>query len=185
VHEPLLLFGYNEVHEYSLILLSRRQGMASKSKTRKSWQEKLADSKDLPKVVEINEKMSKRWGTGTVVIPAPREVAEIMGKVPRGKLITINEIREILAERHCASIGCPITTGIFAWVAAHAAEEAAAEGKRETIPYWRTLKSGGIINEKYPGGVEAQGRLLEKEGHKVIQKGKNYLVVDFEKCLMR
>jgi alkylated DNA nucleotide flippase Atl1 len=185
VHEPLLLFGYNEVYEYGLILLPRRQGMASKSKTRKSWQEKLADSKDLPKVVEINEKMSKRWGTGTVVIPAPREVAEIMGKVPRGKLITINEIREILAERHCASIGCPITTGIFAWVAAHAAEEAAEEGKKVTIPYWRTLKSGGIINEKYPGGVEAQKRLLEKEGHKVVQKGKNYLVADFEKCLMR
>ncbi len=159
--------------------------MGSKSQPRKSWQEKLADSKDLPKVVEINDKMSKRWGTGTVVIPAPREVAEIMGKVPRGKLITINEIREILAERHCASIGCPITTGIFAWVAAHAAEEAATEGKRETIPYWRTLKSRGVINEKYPGGVETQKRLLEGEGHKIIQKGKNYLVADFEKCLMR
>jgi alkylated DNA nucleotide flippase Atl1 len=159
--------------------------MAGKSKPRKSWQEKLADSKDLPKVVEINEKMSKRWGTGTVVIPAPREVAEIMGKVPKGKLVTINEIREILAQRHCASIGCPITTGIFAWVAANAAEEATAEGKKEAIPYWRTLKTGGIINEKYPGGVEAQKRLLEKEGHKVVQKGKNYLVADFEKCLVR
>jgi len=34
-------------------------------KPRKSWQEKLADSKDLPKVVEINNKMSKRWGTGS------------------------------------------------------------------------------------------------------------------------
>ena len=46
------------------------------SKKRKSWQEKLADDKDLPKVVEITDKMSKRWGTSTVVIPAPREVAE-------------------------------------------------------------------------------------------------------------
>ena len=159
--------------------------MSGKSKPRKSWQEKLADSKDLPKVVKINDRMSKRWGTGTVAIPAPKEVAEIMGKVPKGKLITINEIREILAKKHCASIGCPITTGIFAWVAANAAEEAAAEGKKDTIPYWRTLKSSGVINEKYPGGVEAQKRLLEKEGHKVIQKGKNYLVVDFEKFLVR
>ena len=139
-----------------------------------------APYRDLPKVVEINDRMSKRWGTGTLVIPAPKEVAEIMGKVPRGKLITINEIREILAKRHCASIGCPITTGIFAWVAANA-----AEGKKDTIPYWRTLKSSGIINEKYPGGVESQKRLLEKEGHKVVQKGKNYKVVDFEKSLVR
>jgi len=159
--------------------------MADKSKSRKSWQEKLADSRDLPKVVAINDKMSKRWGTGTLVIPAPKEVAEIMANVPRGKLITINEIREILAKRHCASIGCPMTTGIFAWVAANAAEEAVAEGKKDTIPYWRTLKTGGIINEKYPGGVEAQKRILEKEGHKVVPKGKNYRVADFEKCLVR
>ncbi len=41
---------------------------------KKSWGEKLADSKDLPKVAEITEKMSKRWGEGTFVIPAPREV---------------------------------------------------------------------------------------------------------------
>ena len=32
------------------------------AKSRKSWQEKLADSKDLPKVQEITDKMSKRWG---------------------------------------------------------------------------------------------------------------------------
>ena len=55
------------------------------AKLRKSWQEKLANSKDLPKVVEITDKMSKRWGTGTVVIPAPREVDEIMREVPKGK----------------------------------------------------------------------------------------------------
>jgi hypothetical protein len=154
-------------------------------RARKSWQEKLADSKDLPKVVEINERMSKRWGTGTCVIPAPKEVDEIMKKVPKGKLITINEIREILAKRHRASIGCPITTGIFAWVAAHAAVEATLEGKKNTTPYWRTLKTGGIINERYPGGVQDQKKLLEKEGHKVVPKGKNYVVADYEKFLVR
>jgi len=75
------------------------------AKPRKSWQEKLADDKDLPKVIEITDNMSKRWGTGTCVIPAPREVNEIMKKVPRGKLITINEIRAMLAQKHGASIG--------------------------------------------------------------------------------
>jgi len=54
------------------------------AKPRKTWQEKLADSKDLPKVAEITGKMSKRWGTGTVVILAPMEVDEIMRKVPKG-----------------------------------------------------------------------------------------------------
>lgn len=154
------------------------------AKRAKSWQEKLADSKGLPKVERITPKMSKRWGRGTVVIPAPKEVDEIMRSVPKGKLITINKIRSILAKRHNATIGCPITTGIFAWIAAKAAEEAKREGKRNITPYWRTLRTGGIINEKYPGGVEAQKRLLEKEGHRIIQKGRKYVVADFEKYLV-
>jgi len=153
------------------------------AKLRKSWQEKLADSKDLPKVEKITPKMSQRWGKGTVVIPAPKGVDEIMKKVPKGKVITINQIRATLAKRHKATIGCPMTTGIFAWIAANAAEEQAKEGKKNITPYWRTLKTGGVINEKYPGGIEAQKRLLEKEGHKILQKGKKYVVADFEKHL--
>ena len=151
---------------------------------RKTWSEKLRDNKGLPKVQEITGKMSKRWGTGTVVIPAPMEIDEIMRKVPAGKLVMINEIRVALAKKHGATIGCPITTGIFAWVAANAAEEERKEGKA-IMSYWRTLKTGGIINEKYPGGVETQKKLLEKEGHQVVQKGKKYIVVDYEKALAR
>ena len=154
------------------------------SPKKKSWTEKLADDKGLPKVEEITEKMSKRWGSGTVVIPAPMEVDAIMKKVPKGKLITINEIRSILAEKHNATIGCPITTGIFAWVAAHAAEEQRREGKKDITPYWRTLKSGGNVNEKYPGGADGQKKTLEDEGHKIIKKGKKYIVVDYEKSLI-
>ncbi len=156
------------------------------SKTHKSWQEKLADDKDLPKVVEINDKMSKRWGTGTVVIPAPKEVDGIIKQVPKGKLITTGQIRETVARKHGATIGCPLTTGIFASIAAHAAEEAVAEGKQDITPYWQTLKSGGELNEKYPGGIETQAAHLREEGHTVEpSKGKKPpKVKDFEKVLV-
>jgi hypothetical protein len=156
------------------------------AKVKKSWREKLADDKDLPKVVEITPDMSQRWGTGTVVIPAPREVDEIMRSVPKGKLITINRIRERLAKKHGASIGCPITTGIFAGIAARAAEEDAAEGKKDITPYWRTLRVGGTLNEKYPGGVEAQAKRLREEGHTIEpnRSGKPKKVKDFERALV-
>jgi alkylated DNA nucleotide flippase Atl1 len=158
------------------------------SKTlRKSWQEKLSDSKDLPRVVEINERMSQRWGTGTCAIPAPKEVDEFMRAVPIGKLTTINDIRAALAHRHGATIGCHITTGIFAGIAARAAEEAVAEGKKDITPYWRTLKSGGDLNPKYPGGVEAQAARLKDEGH-AIELGRDKQpkrVKDFEKHLVK
>jgi alkylated DNA nucleotide flippase Atl1 len=147
---------------------------------RKTWREKLADDKDLPKVVKITGKMTQRWGKGTVVIAAPREVDAIMQLVPEGKLITINEIRQLVAKKHKATIACSITTGIFAWIAAHAAEEAALAGEAEFTPYWRTLKTGGELNSKYPGGIPRIKSLLEAEGHTVIAKGKRHVVADYE-----
>jgi hypothetical protein len=152
---------------------------------RKTWREKLAADKDLPKVVEMTGKMSTRWGKGTVAIPAPREVDAIMRKVPEGKLITINEIRELVAKKHKATIGCPITAGIFAWIAAHAAAESEAAGDVEITPYWRTLKSGGELNPKYPGGIAQLKVRLEAEGHAVVAKGRRYFVEDFAAKLVR
>ena len=156
--------------------------MAYKKKT---WQEKLTDSKDLPKVVKLTGRQVKIWGRGTMAIASPMEVNNIMKKVPPGKLITINRIREKIAKKHKATIGCPITTGIFSWIAANAADEAKKEGRQNTIPYWRTLKEGGIINEKYPGGIEGQVELLESEGHSIVQKGKHWIVQNWESSLVR
>ena len=147
--------------------------MSAKKSTRKSWQEKLADNKGLPKVVKIAGKMRKSWGTGTVAITSPMEVDALMRRVPKGKVTTINHLRTAIACKHAATIGCPITTGIFAWIAAHAAEEAAVAGRKRITPWWRTLKSNGELNEKYPGGVKAQAARLRAEGHKIAPgKGK-------------
>ena len=154
-------------------------------KPRKSWREKLADSKGLPKIARIEGRMTTKWGRGTMVIPAPLEVDALMKKVPRGLVTTINELRAALARAHRVDIGCPITTGIFAWIAAHAAEEDAAAGRKRITPYWRTLKLGGELNAKYPGGVAALRKLLRAEGQKVVQKGKRWLVQDFEKKLFK
>jgi hypothetical protein len=153
---------------------------------KKSWAEKLKDSKDLPKVVTLTPQQAKKWGQGnTMAIPSPFEVNAIMKRVPVGKLITINRIREKIAKKHKAAIGCPITTGIFSWIAANAAAENAEKGIKNITPYWRTLKQGGIINDKYPGGIAHLALLLKKEGHHIIKKGKNWLVQDWEKSLVK
>ena len=51
-------------------------------------------------------------------------------------------------------------------------------------PYWRTLKSGGYLNEKYPGGVPAHKEKLEAEGHDIVQRGQKYAVADYERYLV-
>ncbi|MCS7258752.1 MAG: MGMT family protein [candidate division WOR-3 bacterium] len=153
---------------------------------KKSWQEKLLHSKGLPKIERPSAKIAKRWGIqpdAKVLIPAPIEVDEIMKQVPYGKLITINQIRKALASKHKADVCCPLTTGIFAVIVAYASEERKAQGKGDLTPYWRILKGGGVLNEKYPGGIENQMHLLKKEGHTIIACGKKYIVKDFEKYL--
>ena len=148
-----------------------------KKNVKKTWNEKLQDAKDLPRVIKLNAEAQKRWGGKTMVIPAPVEVDEIMKTAKKGKVLTINDIRRQLSEKHKVETACPITTGIFAWIASHAAEEDRKAGKKRITPYWRTIKSTGELNDKYPGGIEAQKKILEEEGHEIVQKGKKYRVV--------
>ena len=150
---------------------------------KKSWREKLADDKGLPKICEVTGKLTKRWGAGRFVIPAPREVDALMKQVPKGRVTTINELRAALAKKHGVDFACPITTGIFSWVAAHAAAEAEAEGAKRGTPFWRTLKTGGEINPKYPGGVKGVAKRLRAEGHKLVSKGSRVFVAQYEKRL--
>lgn len=155
------------------------------ARARKTWREKLEDSKDLPKIVEISGGLRKTWGQGTAVIPAPLDVDGIMKKVRKGRVILIREICDYFARHHAATIGCPITTGIFAGIAAKAADEAEKAGRKRITPYWRTLRAGGELNAKYPGGIENIRARLEAEGHVVLQKGKRFVVEDFEGRLVR
>jgi len=144
---------------------------------RKSYNEKLHFSNDMPKIVEVTDpKAVLRYGGTRMLIAPPLAYDEIMKKVPEGKVITTDYIRAYLARKHGADYTCQLTAGIFVNIAAHAS----AERKTDETPYWRTLKKDGELNEKYPEGIEGQKLRLEMEGHTIIQKGKEYFVKDFQ-----
>lgn len=97
-------------------------------------------------------------------------------------MITIGEIREYFAKQNGADFTEPITAGIFTSIAAWASYQRS----EDETPYWRTLKTKGELNPKYPGGIEAQKEKLEAEGHTIIQKGRSnikYFVKDYEEFL--
>ncbi|MEO8514934.1 MAG: hypothetical protein ABI543_15355, partial [Ignavibacteria bacterium] len=73
--------------------------MAHKPKT---WIEKLNTVGDLPKVVKLNPKQIAKFKANTLAIPSPPEVNELMSVIPKGKLNTINIMREKIAKRHKA-----------------------------------------------------------------------------------
>ncbi len=138
----------------------------------------LCDSRDMPKIVELTDPkgIAKNGGTRMLIAP-PLAYDAVMKRVPYGKVVTSDAIRRYLAVRHGADGTCPLTAGIFINVVARASEERGADG----TPYWRTLKKNGELNEKYPGGVEAQGLRLEQEGHTILQKGARCFVRDYRK----
>ena len=145
---------------------------------KKTYNEKLNFSGDLPKVEKFTDpRFIERYKTDTMVIAAPLEYDALMKKVPVGKLTTIDRMMAYMAKKHKAGCACPMTAGIFVNISAHASEE---RGGANETPWWRTLKKDGVLNEKFPGGIESQKTRLEAEGHTIIQKGKRYFVEGYE-----
>ncbi|MDA8335350.1 MAG: MGMT family protein [Peptococcaceae bacterium] len=150
----------------------------------KTWNEKLYPDNGLPKIVHLKGKRLRKLGQDTMVVPAPAEVDGVMRAVDKGRLITTDIIRKVMAEKHGAATACPMSTGLFTIIAAFASEERAAQGRGDPTPYWRTLKAGGELNEKYPGGIENQRSLLEAEGHRIVRRGRRFFVADHEPALL-
>ncbi|MGN0619022.1 MAG: MGMT family protein [Ruminiclostridium sp.] len=150
---------------------------------KKDFNAMLADSKDMPKIQIITDKASiEKYGGDRMYFAPPIDYDRVMKKIPFGKVTTVGEIREYFAGKAGADFTEPITAGIFVSIAAWASYQRTDD---ET-PYWRTLKANGELNEKYPGGAQAQKERLEKEGHVVVTRGRKnirYYVKDYEKAL--
>jgi alkylated DNA nucleotide flippase Atl1 len=121
----------------------------------------------------------------SMVVSTPREVDALLKEVPAGRLVTLTDIRVHLAQRHGADMACPVSTAIFANIAAAAAEEMRDQGMTAITPYWRMIKPDGTLNPKFPGGVEAQQQKLEAEGFTIRLSKKGYSVVDYREFLFR
>ncbi|MGM0215489.1 MGMT family protein [Enterococcus sp. AZ109] len=155
--------------------------MANEAK--KDFNAMLLDNKDMPKTQRVTDpKTIARYGGDKMFFAPPLAYDEIMKRVPEGKVLTVNEIRNYLAMKNGADFTEPMTAGIFISIVAWAAEQRSTN----PTPYWRTLKTNGELNPKYPGGIEAQKAKLEKEGHTIVQRGRKnlrYYVEDVQKVL--
>lgn len=154
------------------------------NENQKDFNAMMHNNKDMPKIQVIeDEKTIKKYGGNQMFFAPPLYYDELMKKVPKGKLITVSQMRNHLAKKNNADFTDPMTAGIFVNIVAWASYQR----KEDITPYWRTLKSDGELNVKYPEAIGLQKRLLEEEGHIIITKGKKhikYYVKDFEKSLI-
>ena len=138
----------------------------------------------MPKIQILTDEASiQKYGGSRMYFAPPLAYDRIMKTIPYGKVITVGEMRDHLARVNGADFTDPITAGIFVSIAAWASFQRTGNETR----YWRTLKAGGELNPKYPGGIEAQKEKLEAEGHTIIQKGRKnirFYVKDYEKVMV-
>lgn len=126
---------------------------------RSSWQQRYAArTHPLVKIAE-HDYADVRAGT-KVLISTPREIAEMLRRIPLGSEITFRELREVLARKHFALKACPITTGIYLHIVAEVALDEMADGTpiSEVAPFWRVVTPSSNLAQKLscgPAGVRA------------------------------
>ena len=158
--------------------------MANENK--KDFNAMLHNSKDMPKLQIVTDPATiEKYGGSRMYFAPPLAYDALMKQVPAGKLTTVGTLREVLAAAGGADFTEPITAGIFVSIAAWASEQ---RGGRDETPWWRTLRAGGELNPKYPGGVQHQKALLEAEGHCILARGRKnirYYVQEYGQYMVR
>jgi alkylated DNA nucleotide flippase Atl1 len=149
--------------------------MAEKKSKKKTATEKYFNGR-AHEIIVADEKLAAAWGAGKMLIATPALVDEVICKIPPGEVMTVSALRKALAQKFEANYSCPLTTGIFWRIVAEKTEEDRLAGKKTLSPYWRVVYDDGKLNEKLPGGADAQAKILSEEGVTLIKKRDKFLV---------
>ena len=102
----------------------------------------------------IPKTMEKFFGcSGKMVKPSTDTVKAIVKKIRKGKLVTLEQLREKLARDFSVQTACPAST-------TKALQLLSKEDR--PICYWRVIKKKGELITKFPKGVEGHASMLEK-----------------------
>ncbi len=89
-----------------------------------------------PKIISIPEKMQGFYGSGTMLHPEKEMVAEFIGSIPPGKVITIDDLAKKLAITFGADVTCPMRTGN---------QLKRLSKEKSTLPFWRVVRTNGLL----------------------------------------
>jgi hypothetical protein len=112
---------------------------------RKTWVEK-RDLANEPEVKKCPKDFADIKANEKMLIASPKVVDEYIRQIPKGKEVSLQQMRKDLAAEFHADKTCPVTSGIFLRIVAEAAHEEYENGKAigKITPFWR------MINEKSP-----------------------------------
>jgi hypothetical protein len=129
------------------------------------WRKKLERSR--PPFVSVTDRPMFGIEAGVkMLISSPKEVQEEIAGIPKGKSVSVPQLRERLARKHGAEVTCPLTTGIFLRIVAEAALDEHESGTplEKVTPFWRAIGPKDKIAKKVRCGPEWIARQREAEG---------------------
>lgn len=138
---------------------------------RATWEAKLRPEL-APRVVE-----DSRRG-GSLLLPTPRLVAETVAAIPRGRVMTIGQLRRALAERFEADSTCPLMTGIFATILAGVVVEDLGQRRKPRWPIWRLVRDDGTLHPKWPLDALYRATMLRQEGVRLTRRNGHWAALD-------
>ena len=124
------------------------------------------------KIEAIPKTMERFFGcSGKMVKPTHDTVKVLVSSISKGKLITIEQLRNKLASDFSVQSACPAST-------MKALQLLSKEQK--PICYWRVIKKKGELIAKFPNGIDGHASLLKNEGFEIDSTKKNPVVIDYE-----
>jgi hypothetical protein len=142
---------------------------------RTSWEAKLRPELG-PRVVEDG-----RNGR-SLLLPTPRLVGEAIAAIPRGRVMTIGQLRRALAERFNADSTCPLMTGMFAMILAGAVAEDLSQRRKPRWPVWRLVRDDGTLHPKWPLDPLYRATMLRQEGVRLTHRNGHWAAIDTQHC---
>jgi alkylated DNA nucleotide flippase Atl1 len=148
-----------------------RRPAARRKRARLSWSARLRPEL-APRVVE-----DSRRG-GSLLLPTPSLVAETVAAIPRGRVMTIGQLRRALAQRFEADATCPLMTGIVATILAGAVVEDLGQRRKPRWPIWRLVRDDGTLHPKWPLDALYRATMLRQEGVRLGRRNGHWAALD-------
>jgi hypothetical protein len=132
----------------------------------KSWIDKINDESKTEQVKRLDKDFADMPANSMMLIATPKIIDGYVRAIPKGKAVSLQNMRKDLALEYGADYTCPVTTGIFLRIVAEAAHEQLAAGKalKSVAPFWRVVEEKSPLNKKLSFGTEFVTEQRKKEG---------------------
>ncbi|MDN5204532.1 MGMT family protein [Fulvivirgaceae bacterium BMA10] len=119
------------------------------------------------RIVDIPVTMQKFYGQGSMLHPDQNMIAELLQKIPYGKVAIIDSLCEKMAYDHGTDVTCPMRTSA---AIKKISKLMALNEQKNSIPFWRVIRKNHLlINSPF---TDLCATNLRKEGFRIDRTSK-------------